>query len=105
VGEGGGHPERSLRGTGGRGRDHAARLGEAALLLQPQKDPRGSVGNRRRPIPGGSRHVGKVVRLAVFGAFVSLGGGVDGLLHISKIGGGKRIKSAGESSAWDRRSR
>jgi len=46
--------------------------------------------------PAGSRHVGKVARLAAFGAFVSLGGGIDGLLHISKIGGGKRIRSAGE---------
>jgi small subunit ribosomal protein S1 len=47
--------------------------------------------------PAGSRHIGKVVRLTAFGAFVSLGGGVDGLLHISKLGGGKRIKSAGEA--------
>lgn len=47
--------------------------------------------------PAGSRHTGKVVRLTAFGAFVSLGGGVDGLLHISKLGGGKRIRSAGEA--------
>jgi small subunit ribosomal protein S1 len=46
--------------------------------------------------PPGSLHAGKVSRLAAFGAFVSLGGGVDGLLHISKLGGGKRIRSAGE---------
>ena len=44
----------------------------------------------------GSIHIGKVARLTAFGAFVSLGGGVDGLLHISKLGGGKRIRSAGE---------
>jgi small subunit ribosomal protein S1 len=47
--------------------------------------------------PQGSRHTGKVVRLTAFGAFVSLGGGVDGLLHISRLGGGKRIKSPGEA--------
>jgi small subunit ribosomal protein S1 len=47
--------------------------------------------------PEGSRHAGRVVRLAAFGAFVSLGGGVDGLLHISRLGGGKRLKSAGEA--------
>jgi small subunit ribosomal protein S1 len=47
--------------------------------------------------PAGSRHVGKVARVTAFGAFVSLGGGVDGLLHISKLGGGKRLKSAGEA--------
>ncbi|MDA8179835.1 MAG: S1 RNA-binding domain-containing protein, partial [Deltaproteobacteria bacterium] len=46
--------------------------------------------------PAGSLHVGKVARLAAFGAFVSLGGGIDGLLHISKLGGGKRIRNAGE---------
>ncbi|MDO3378724.1 30S ribosomal protein S1 [Geoalkalibacter halelectricus] len=39
----------------------------------------------------GSRHLGRVVRLAPFGAFVTLGEGVDGLVHISKLGGGKRI--------------
>lgn len=41
--------------------------------------------------PSGSSHTGTVVRLTNFGAFVSLGEGVDGLLHISKIGAGKRI--------------
>ncbi len=41
--------------------------------------------------PEGSVHRGTVVRLAPFGAFVSLGTGVDGLLHISKLGKGKRI--------------
>jgi len=41
--------------------------------------------------PVGSVHSGKVSRLAQFGAFVTLTDGVDGLLHISKIGKGKRI--------------
>jgi small subunit ribosomal protein S1 len=41
--------------------------------------------------PVGSVHSGTVSRLAQFGAFVTLTGGVDGLLHISKIGKGKRI--------------
>ncbi len=39
----------------------------------------------------GSFHTGKVSRLAPFGAFVTLGAGVDGLIHISKLGAGKRI--------------
>lgn len=39
----------------------------------------------------GSTHLGKVSRLAQFGAFVTLGPGVDGLVHISKLGGGRRI--------------
>ena len=42
--------------------------------------------------PAGSSHTGKVSRLAQFGAFVTLEGGIDGLLHISKIGGDQRIK-------------
>ena len=41
--------------------------------------------------PVGSVHSGTVSRLAQFGAFVTLTDGVDGLLHISKIGKGKRI--------------
>lgn len=41
--------------------------------------------------PVGSVHSGKVSRLAQFGAFVTLADGVDGLLHISKIGKGKRL--------------
>ena len=41
--------------------------------------------------PEGSFHAGSVSRLAPFGAFVTLASGVDGLLHISKLGAGKRI--------------
>ena len=41
--------------------------------------------------PEGSFHTGTVARLDTFGAFVTLGDGVDGLLHISKMGSGKRI--------------
>lgn len=41
--------------------------------------------------PAGSSHTGTVVRLTNFGAFISLDEGVDGLLHISKVGAGKRI--------------
>ena len=35
--------------------------------------------------PVGSKHAGKVVRLADFGAFVSLESGIDGLMHSSEI--------------------
>ena len=41
--------------------------------------------------PVGSVHPGRVSRLAAFGAFVSLEPGIDGLLHISKLGSGRRI--------------
>ncbi len=40
----------------------------------------------------GSIHKGKVSRLTDFGAFITLESGVDGLLHISKLGRGKKIK-------------
>ncbi|MBU4236374.1 MAG: 30S ribosomal protein S1 [Proteobacteria bacterium] len=39
----------------------------------------------------GSTHSGIVARLTTFGAFVTLAPGVDGLIHISKLGGGRRI--------------
>jgi len=42
--------------------------------------------------PAGSAHTGKVSRLAPFGAFITLEDGIDGLIHISKIGGDQRIK-------------
>ncbi len=40
--------------------------------------------------PVGSYHKGKVSRLAPFGAFVTLGEGVDGLVHVSRLGNGER---------------
>jgi len=39
----------------------------------------------------GQTYTGKVVNVTKFGAFVNILPGRDGLLHISKIGGGKRI--------------
>jgi polyribonucleotide nucleotidyltransferase len=39
----------------------------------------------------GERFLGTVVKTAAFGAFVSLTPGKDGLVHISKLGNGKRI--------------
>jgi polyribonucleotide nucleotidyltransferase len=44
----------------------------------------------------GERYLGTVVKLATFGAFVSLMPGKDGLLHVSqirKMHGGKRIEN------------
>jgi small subunit ribosomal protein S1 len=42
-------------------------------------------------LPEGSSHQGTVARLAQFGAFVTLVPGIDGLIHISKLGSGRRI--------------
>jgi small subunit ribosomal protein S1 len=41
--------------------------------------------------PEGTTHMGTVARLAQFGAFVTLAPGIDGLVHISKLGSGRRI--------------
>lgn len=41
--------------------------------------------------PAGSVHQGRVSRLAAFGAFVTLEPGIDGLVHISKLGAGRRL--------------
>jgi len=41
--------------------------------------------------PEGTTHLGTVARLAQFGAFITLIPGIDGLIHISKLGGGRKI--------------
>jgi len=51
-------------------------------------DPWEDVANK---FPVASFHTGTVSRLAPFGAFVALAEGIDGLLHISKLGGGRRL--------------
>ena len=51
-------------------------------------DPWNNIGLK---YPEGSNHKGKVARLTPFGAFVTLESGVDGLVHISELGKGKRI--------------
>jgi polyribonucleotide nucleotidyltransferase len=45
----------------------------------------------------GERYFGTVVKTTDFGAFVSLTPGSDGLLHISKLGGDKRLAHADEA--------
>lgn len=47
-------------------------------------------------VEGGS-YTGTVARVAQFGAFVTLEEGIDGLLHISRLGGGRRLKHAQEA--------
>ena len=49
-----------------------------------------SIANPQLPKVG-ERFLGTVVKTTAFGAFVSLLPGRDGLVHISKLGGGKRI--------------
>ena len=45
----------------------------------------------------GKAYVGTIARLAQFGAFVTLAPGVDGLVHISKLGAGRRINHPKEA--------
>jgi small subunit ribosomal protein S1 len=53
--------------------------------------------NVEEKYPEGSSHAGQVTRLTDFGAFVELEPGVDGLIHISKLGAGKKLKHAREA--------
>ena len=57
-------------------------------LRETQTDPWEMV---THAYPEGSFHTGRVARLTNFGAFVTLAAGVDGLIHISRLGSGKRI--------------
>jgi len=57
-------------------------------LKQTLSDPWEEVATRFRE---GAVHTGTVVRLTTFGAFVKLAPGIDGLIHISKLGRGRRI--------------
>lgn len=63
------------------------RLTLSLKALQP--DPFLSAAER---YPVDSLVRGTIVRLAPFGVFVNLEPGVDGLIHISKLGAGRRIK-------------
>jgi small subunit ribosomal protein S1 len=58
-------------------------------LRDTQADPWNKVGSIYKV---GAKYPGKVSRLAQFGAFVTLEDGIDGLLHISKLGDGQRIR-------------
>ena len=57
-------------------------------LKQALPDPWADI-NQKFPV--GSEQSGTIVRLTKFGAFVNLAAGIDGLIHISKLGGGRRI--------------
>ncbi|MGA7874724.1 MAG: 30S ribosomal protein S1 [Desulfoferrobacter sp.] len=57
-------------------------------LKKALPDPWEDIGSK---YPEGSRHSGTVARLANYGAFITLTDGVDGLIHISRLRGEKRI--------------
>ena len=62
---------------------------EAARMIDEIANP--------RPLVVGETFNGKVVKITTFGAFVNLLPGRDGLVHISKLGKGKRLNSVEES--------
>jgi polyribonucleotide nucleotidyltransferase len=62
---------------------------EAARIIDEIANP--------RPITVGEHFTGTVVNTTTFGAFVNLVPGRDGLIHISKLGKGKRIANVEEA--------
>jgi polyribonucleotide nucleotidyltransferase len=62
---------------------------EAAKMIDDIANP--------RPVEIGEKYMGHVVKITTFGAFVNLVPGRDGLVHISKLGKGKRLNSVEES--------
>ena len=63
---------------------------ENGIAAQEAVDRINAIANPQMPKVG-ERFLGTVVKTAAFGAFVSLLPGKDGLVHISKLGRGKRI--------------
>ncbi|MBW3604102.1 MAG: polyribonucleotide nucleotidyltransferase [Actinobacteria bacterium] len=80
--------------VGGRGvvKIYAADASKAELALERVR----AIANPVIPREG-ERYFGTVVKTTDFGAFVSLTPGSDGLLHISKLGGDKRLAHADEA--------
>jgi polyribonucleotide nucleotidyltransferase len=62
---------------------------EAAKMIDEIANP--------RPLSVGEKFLGTVVKTTTFGAFVNLVPGRDGLVHISKLGKGKRLSSVEEA--------
>jgi small subunit ribosomal protein S1 len=65
--------------------DDAKRPGQKKISLSmkaTQQDPMAQAATTLVP---GSEHVGRVVKLEAFGAFIELGAGVEGLVHVSEI--------------------
>ena len=73
-----------------RGRRHRVRRRHRRASAQAAIDKINAIANPQLPKVG-ERFLGTVVKTTDFGAFVSLLPGRDGLVHISKLGRGKRI--------------
>ena len=71
------------------GSHEGAGADEAARMIDEIANP--------RPVLVGETYDGTVVKTTTFGAFVNLVPGRDGLVHISKLGKGKRLSSVEEA--------
>jgi transcriptional accessory protein Tex/SPT6 len=60
-----------------------------------ESDPWNDAASR---FPEGTEATGKVMRLETFGAFVELAPGLEGLVHISEMGAGRRLNHSREAA-------
>jgi len=75
--------------------DDPKRPEKVSLSLKSlERDPWSDVAER---FPEGARLTGTVARVETFGAFVELAPGVEGLVHVSELGKGKRLRHAKEA--------
>lgn len=85
-----------LRIEPGRGPRQAEKV--ALSLRALARDPWRDLAER---LPVGSSLTGRVARVTQFGAFVELEAGVEGLVHISELGAGRRLGHAAEAVKVD----
>ncbi|MFI5290906.1 MAG: 30S ribosomal protein S1 [Polyangia bacterium] len=64
-------------------------------LKSLERDPFSEVATR---FPEGARAAGIVTRVEPFGAFVEIAPGVEGLIHLSELGGNKRLRHARDAA-------
>ena len=70
---------------------HGSPSARPTAARSPRPSARSSSSSTRPTAEVGQIYKGKVVNITKFGAFVNILPGRDGLVHISKLGGGKRI--------------
>ena len=58
-----------------------------------ERDPWDDVAER---FPAGSKVTGKITRVEAYGAFLELAPGLEGLLHVGELSGGKQVRHARE---------
>ena len=85
-------PGRDRRRDLHRGRRHDLRRRDQRPVGRRPRSSGSTRSPTRRMPKVGDQFLGTVVKTAAFGAFVSLLPGRDGLLHISKVGDGKRVE-------------